>query len=108
MKNLESANDLSCNPLYPKVTGSFLSKVAAINSSPYHVVISARDLLPKDRRTGSSDPFCQITLGDETYKTEIMSRDLNPQWNEEFYLYVIFSSDSNNLFSAKWRMSHKN
>jgi len=67
-------------------------------------VISARDLLAKDRRTGSSDPFCEVSLGDETYKTEIVSRDLNPVWNEEFYFEVENESQELNVAIWDWNL----
>ncbi|KAI8821406.1 phosphatidylserine decarboxylase-domain-containing protein [Fimicolochytrium jonesii] len=46
-------------------------------------VISARDLVAKDRR-GTSDPFVVLKLGGQTCKTKVVSKNLNPTWNEEF------------------------
>ncbi|KAJ3154639.1 hypothetical protein HDU89_007877 [Geranomyces variabilis] len=46
-------------------------------------VLSARDLLAKDRR-GTSDPFVVLKLGGQTFKTKVVSKNLSPTWNEEF------------------------
>merc|ERR1712176_599735 len=30
-----------------------------------------------------SDPYCQITVGSETVKTNVIKNNLNPEWNEQ-------------------------
>ncbi|TPX58616.1 phosphatidylserine decarboxylase [Powellomyces hirtus] len=47
-------------------------------------IIGARDLLAKDRRGTTSDPFVVLKLGGQTCKTKVISKNLSPTWNEEF------------------------
>lgn len=50
-------------------------------------VIRARNLAAKDR-SGTSDPFLVVTLGDAKESTPIISKSLNPEWNVSFDLPV--------------------
>lgn len=48
-----------------------------------HVEIrEGRDLIIKDLKT--SDPYCVLTLGLQTFKTKIQYRTLSPVWKEHF------------------------
>ncbi len=38
----------------------------------------------RTRAAGTSDPFCELVFGAVNFKTEIMLKNLNPQWNAEF------------------------
>jgi len=44
----------------------------------------ARNLKIADKKSSSSDPFVEIKLGKEKQKTKVISKCLNPEWNEEF------------------------
>ncbi|KAJ3323599.1 hypothetical protein HDV06_001623 [Boothiomyces sp. JEL0866] len=55
-------------------------------------VISARDLLPKDRN-GLSDPYVYLKLERKRFKTKVIPKTLNPTWDQEF----IFEINSNGL-----------
>ncbi|KAL8933464.1 MAG: hypothetical protein Q9211_005771 [Gyalolechia sp. 1 TL-2023] len=50
-------------------------------------VLRARNLAAKDR-SGTSDPFLVVTLGDAKESTPIISKSLNPEWNVSFDLPV--------------------
>jgi len=50
-------------------------------------VVAGRSLPVKDV-TGSSDPYCKIKVGEQESKTNIMEKNLDPVWNEEFYFKV--------------------
>jgi phosphatidylserine decarboxylase len=43
-------------------------------------VLKAKDLAAKDR-SGTSDPYLVITLGDSRVSTHSVSKNLNPEWN---------------------------
>ncbi|KAI9223540.1 phosphatidylserine decarboxylase-domain-containing protein [Blastocladiella britannica] len=45
-------------------------------------IFAARNLLAKDMN-GSSDPFVVVELGKQSLKTQIVMKNLNPEWNEE-------------------------
>ncbi|KAL9599585.1 MAG: hypothetical protein Q9219_003741 [cf. Caloplaca sp. 3 TL-2023] len=51
-------------------------------------VLRARNLAAKDK-SGTSDPFLIVTLGDAKESTPIISKNLNPEWNVSFDLPVI-------------------
>lgn len=46
-------------------------------------VVEARDLMPMDIK-GKADPYCMLTFGKQTSKTNFIKQDLNPVWNEIF------------------------
>lgn len=46
-------------------------------------LISGHRLAIRDR-SGTSDPYVKIRLGNQRHKTRVISRDLNPVWNESF------------------------
>ncbi|EME50121.1 hypothetical protein DOTSEDRAFT_68851 [Dothistroma septosporum NZE10] len=63
-------------------------------------VLKGRNLAPKDR-SGTSDPFLVLTLGDAKEATSVVSKTLNPQWNQAFE-FPILSPDSALLEAVCW------
>ncbi|KAL8681764.1 MAG: hypothetical protein Q9186_002153 [Xanthomendoza sp. 1 TL-2023] len=51
-------------------------------------VLRARNLAAKDK-SGTSDPFLVVTLGDAKESTPTISKNLNPEWNVSFDLPVM-------------------
>ncbi|KAF2762800.1 hypothetical protein EJ05DRAFT_491095 [Pseudovirgaria hyperparasitica] len=51
-------------------------------------VIKARDLAAKDK-SGTSDPYLVLTLGDAKEATPVISKTLNPEWNQTFDLPIV-------------------
>ncbi|XP_018625716.1 FT-interacting protein 3-like [Nicotiana tomentosiformis] len=49
----------------------------------YVRVVKARDL-PTNELTGSLDPYVEVRLGDNTYKTRHFEKTSNPEWNQTF------------------------
>ena len=50
-------------------------------------VLEAKNLLAIDSK-GSSDPYVRLQLGKQKFKTKVMKKSLNPQWDEEFSFRV--------------------
>ncbi|KAK5136562.1 hypothetical protein LTR08_002906 [Meristemomyces frigidus] len=50
-------------------------------------VLKGRNLAPKDKR-GTSDPYLVLSLGDAKQATSVVSRTLNPEWNQTFEMPV--------------------
>ncbi len=46
-------------------------------------VQKARNLAPKDK-SGTSDPYLVLTLGESKEATSVVSKTLNPEWNQTF------------------------
>ncbi|XP_014555989.1 hypothetical protein COCVIDRAFT_100934 [Bipolaris victoriae FI3] len=51
-------------------------------------VIKGRDLAAKDR-SGTSDPYLVLTLGDAKVTTPAINKQLNPEWNETLELPIV-------------------
>lgn len=63
-------------------------------------VLKGRNLAAKDK-SGTSDPFLVLTLGDAKEATSVVSKTLNPEWNQTFELPII-SADSALLEGVCW------
>lgn len=63
-------------------------------------VMKGRNLAAKDK-SGTSDPFLIIALGDAKEATSVVSRTLNPEWNQTFELPVM-SPESGLLEVVCW------
>ncbi|XP_013412341.1 uncharacterized protein LOC106175070 isoform X3 [Lingula anatina] len=55
-------------------------------------IIQARNLLPKDRLTGCSDPFVKVYLlpdrnSENKRRTDYVRKTLNPQWHQSFVFF---------------------
>ena len=44
--------------------------------------------LPARDVWGTSDPYVEFTIGGSSYRSKTIMRELNPTWDEAFYLYV--------------------
>jgi phosphatidylserine decarboxylase len=63
-------------------------------------VLRGRNLAAKDK-SGTSDPFLVLTLGDAKEATSVISRTLNPEWNQTFELPIL-TADSALLEAVCW------
>lgn len=63
-------------------------------------VQKARNLAPKDK-SGTSDPYLVLTLGESKEATSVVSKTLNPEWNQTFE-FPITTSDSALLEVICW------
>lgn len=57
------------------------------------VLIEGKDLVAMDDN-GLSDPYVRFQIGKERYKSKTKPKTLNPEWLEQFDMYLFDSSDS--------------
>ncbi|EHK45540.1 hypothetical protein TRIATDRAFT_151310 [Trichoderma atroviride IMI 206040] len=74
------ANSRSESPMRPKNDGSGLTGSPASGLALKVVIMRARNLAAKDR-SGTSDPYLVVTLGDSRVVTHSVPKTLNPEWN---------------------------
>lgn len=55
-------------------------------------VLKGRNLAPKDK-SGTSDPYLVLTLGETKEATSVVSKTLNPEWNQTFE-FPVLTADS--------------
>lgn len=53
------------------------------------ILLEAQSLVAKDNMMGGmvkgkSDPYAKISVGDITYKSNVIKENLNPVWNEMY------------------------
>ncbi|WPH02357.1 Hypothetical protein R9X50_00522000 [Acrodontium crateriforme] len=63
-------------------------------------VIKGRNLAPKDK-SGTSDPYLVIAFGDAKEATSVVSKTLNPEWNQTFEMPIL-TPDSALLEAVCW------
>lgn len=63
-------------------------------------VLKARNLAAKDK-SGFSDPFLVLTLGESKEATSVVGKSLNPEWNQTFE-FPVTSPDSALLEAVCW------
>lgn len=63
-------------------------------------VLKGRNLAAKDKR-GTSDPYLVIALGDRKEATSVVSRTLNPEWNQVFE-FPVTDTESALLEATCW------
>jgi phosphatidylserine decarboxylase len=63
-------------------------------------VQKARSLAPKDK-SGTSDPYLVLTLGEAKEATSVVSKTLNPEWNQTFE-FPVTTADSALLEVICW------
>jgi len=66
-------------------SSSSVSKMAVPFKSLTIHVLQGRELYAKDKN-GKSDPYCQLWVGPNKFKTKVKSKTLNPQWEKEDFV----------------------
>ncbi|KAL7944667.1 putative phosphatidylserine decarboxylase [Trichoderma barbatum] len=75
-----STNSRSESPMRSKTDGSGLTGPPVTGLALRVVIMRARNLAAKDR-SGTSDPYLVVTLGDGRIVTHSVPKTLNPEWN---------------------------
>lgn len=52
-------------------------------------IISGRNLPVMDRSSDTTDAYVEIKLGNNSYKTDVCRKSLNPLWNSEWYRFEV-------------------
>ena len=55
-------------------------------------ILAGRNLPVMDRSSDTTDAYVEIKLGSNTHKTDVFRKSLNPQWNSEWFIFEVFSS----------------
>lgn len=63
-------------------------------------VLKGKNLAPKDK-SGTSDPFLVLTLGDAKQATSVIPKTLNPEWKQTFELPIL-TAESALLEAVCW------
>lgn len=50
-------------------------------------IIEGADLQPSDPQ-GTSDPYCEVSMGSQEHRTKVIPKDLNPKWNSTMVFNV--------------------
>ncbi|KAH9490613.1 C2 domain-containing protein 5, partial [Bulinus truncatus] len=82
--------DVSCR--YTGKAMSFNVLSTAMFGMPGRVkvrILGARDLPVMDRASELTDAFVEIRFGEETFKTDVCKKSLNPQWNSEWFKFEV-------------------
>lgn len=90
--NMSSSANASARPL----EGDHMGMGLSLNVQ----VLKARNLAAKDR-SGTSDPYLVLTLGEAKEATSVVNKTLNPEWNQTFE-FPIVSPDSALLEVVCW------
>uniref|UniRef100_A0A8C6WIC2 Extended synaptotagmin-like protein 1b n=1 Tax=Neogobius melanostomus TaxID=47308 RepID=A0A8C6WIC2_9GOBI len=84
---LHYLNQTASSKLLPKQTSPH-SSFATEGLLRIHL-LAGQNLVPKDNLMGGmvkgkSDPYAKINIGGETFTSQVISRNLNPTWNEMY------------------------
>eukprot|EP01088_Endostelium_zonatum_P004827 TRINITY_DN16182_c0_g1_i1.p1 TRINITY_DN16182_c0_g1~~TRINITY_DN16182_c0_g1_i1.p1 ORF type:complete len:121 (-),score=26.08 TRINITY_DN16182_c0_g1_i1:125-487(-) len=64
-------------------------------------VVGANNVKESDTN-GSSDPYCTVTVGEKTFKTQVQKNILFPRWNETFNFEAVNVSDAMSFEVWDW------
>jgi len=79
-------------------------------TEPLHVTVLEAKALPAADHGGTSDPFCELHLGNVSHKTKVVKKNLNPTWHEEFTFHPGYSlrDDAVHFLVYDWNHIEKN
>ncbi|KAI9529893.1 C2 domain-containing protein 5 [Dissostichus eleginoides] len=56
-------------------------------------IVAGRHLPVMDRASDLTDAFVEVKFGNTTFKTDVCSKSLNPQWNSEWFKFEVDDED---------------